>query len=1758
MLLILFGFNQAFAAFTIATPSNGASITYNSSIALTVAGVPGSTLRVDYYSNGTYVGSSTAGTTYSFSQTASVPGTYTVTARAYNNATYPSGTNLGTTTNTVTVTVYPDAPTTTGSSVCGSGAVTLTAADSYSGGTFSWYTAATGGTALQSSTSATYSPTVTATTTYYVAYTSGGVTSLTRTAVTATVNTPPNLTSMPTSGAYFSYPFSGNANDISGSGDNGTVQGGAPLTTDRFGNANSAYSFNGSTQYISTATGEAAPGPQNFSISVWFKTSSAGGLLVGYTASQTGSASQYDRQIYMSNTGALYFGLYSGAANTINTTATYADGNWHHVVATCSTTSGSNLYVDGALQATSAAMNAPETYGGVGYWRVAFNNMSGWPNAPTNQYFTGSLDDIATYNTTLTAAQVYATYGAGSSPACAGNPLTLQANTISGATYAWTGPNSFSSSLQNPTVSSAATTAMAGTYTCVITGSNGCTSSIKVTAVVNSATLPTSAFTATSPVIIGANSTITYSGTYSATSTYTWNFNGGTVASGSGVGPYTVNWSTPGAKTVTLTVTNSSGCFSTSTQTVTVGSYGNYAFSDPITLNTTSLGITANLTNFPALLSIQDNNLIISGTCSDKVVYPNGPNYDFAFYDPATSAELNYQVESYNQTTGTLLVWVQIPTLTYASNKAITFYYGSKTPSVTHNTAFYQGTWPSDYKAVFHFNESTFTGSVIDGTSGGNTGTANNMTSANLVTGKIGTAYSFNGSNTSLSYNPITLTGTFTISAWVKLSAINVDQKIMTNQAYYGGGSGGYKLGVYSNNYPETESGTAGDRGSTPLPTAFGTGAWHYVQGVYSGSTLSTYVDGAQYEIATTSNNPSSTTAFFIGVGEGGSNYYFNGIIDEPRVSNVAKSTNWIKAEYVNQNNPVTFTTVGSTSTNTTNAATIPGAITYTWTGAASTDPTVASNWNNTTAGTTGNLPAFDGSASLVIPNGLINYPVLTANAAAYGLTIANGATVNLNGFTLSIGCNIYNSSGGQILYGSNNASGITWNGSAATQTYNGTGTSNTAQLGNMTVNNSSGGTITISGGPLDVYNTLTITKGNVVVGASPAALTIKSTATLSGTVAAIPSPYTITGTVNVERYLVGGAGHRGYHLLSSPVYNGTANSNNVYSINYLINNVILTGTTGTTGGFDKAGNPTLYVFREDITPSNTSYTGGNFWGISKINNTNAYDYYMNGGSTVYNLPAGSGYMLFFRGDRSAASLATETTAGYVPVGVAVNASGTLTQGQVIVHDWYTPTSAYLNYTGTGTGTNAAVRGFNLVGNPYASSIDWEQYNNSSTTTGIYATANVSNTVYELNPLTYNYDTYQKGGASTNNGTKTIASGQGFFVLATNGTNPQLIFNESAKTSNQNTGATLFMSTRAQLASLNSTAPDQHLRIQLSKDSINTDDIYIGFNPQASANYVFNEDALYKPGTGAVSLGSMSADKQLLAINKEPLPEKSVTIPLSAGALADGQYTLKRTELMSIPALYEIWLMDAYKKDSLDMRANTSYLFNISLADTNSYGSHRFSLVIRQNPALGVHLLSFKGEKITTGSQLSWITENEANYTSFSVERSIDNGKTFITIGGFVSSTLGSYNFTDTNPAQPIDQYRLKLTDLNGVVTYSSVVTLMYANTGNNLANIAGAISIYPNPAKGILNLQIMQPLNSSTYVNQNVNTVSSSSPGASSIAVYGIKIVNSLGSVIKSTTNTGLNWQTDVSTLTPGTYVIQVVDNSSNKLVGKGTFVKL
>ena len=683
---------------------------------------------------------------------------------------------------------------------------------------------------------------------------------------------------------------------------------------------------------------------------------------------------------------------------------------------------------------------------------------------------------------------------------------------------------------------------------------------------------------------------------------------------------------------------------------------------------------------------------------------------------------------------------------------------------------------------------------------------------------------------------------------------------------------------------------------------------------------------------------------------------------------------------------------------------------------------------------------------------------------------------------------------------------------------------------GTGTVNIAPGATVNITG-----TGKLTIS--------SPLTFTLKSDATGSASIGQITTATPFAGTgidsIRVERYLTGGTGYRGYRLLSSPVYAGTVAPNNVYSLNYLRDHLPLTGTAGATNGFDQAGNPTLYIYREDQAPSNATFTSGNFWGLSNLKVTSAthanFNYYFNGGATAYNLPVGNGFMLFFRGDRS--STVTPFSPASTPAATTLTAVGTLTFGQVIVHDWYTPASANLGWTNATL--NSAVRGFNLVGNPYASSIDWEQYSTTlPNTNGIYAN-NVGNTIYLLDPATSNYDTYQKGGSYTNHGTRTIASGQGFFVIAANNTTPQLVFNESAKTTFQNGGLNLFMSNSAGIASINNANIDQHIRLQLAKDSINADDVYIGFNSAASDNYVFNEDSPYKPGAGQVSLSSISDDNVALAIDKMPLPKQTPTsIALVLNAKSNGVYRLNMTELKGVPKLFAIWLMDAYKKDSLDMRQNKTYSFNISKSDTNSFGSKRFSLIIRQNPAYAYHLLDFTAAKATDARQvqLVWKTENEENYTNFTIERSIDNGKTFNVLGGLQGATQGQYSLLDKNPNTGQNLYRLKQEDINNSITYSKVVGVLYSDLSNNIIN--NPLSIYPNPASSIINVAIPAQLNSAT--------------------TYNIKFTTSSGVLVKEITSQQAVWQGSVSNLQPGTYLVRVVNNKTQSLVGENKFVKL
>jgi hypothetical protein len=158
-------------------------------------------------------------------------------------------------------------------------------------------------------------------------------------------------------------------------------------------------------------------------------------------------------------------------------------------------------------------------------------------------------------------------------PLCAGQTLQLTASTVAGATYAWTGPNAFSASLQNPTIV-AATTAATGTYS--VTATVGGLTSAPGTTFATVDAVPATP-TITVDATVGAGSPgHTASVAFHAGSTYAWTIGNGTITAGQGTDQITFTAGVAGTPlTLSVTESNPSGCTSApGTATVTVAAPG--------------------------------------------------------------------------------------------------------------------------------------------------------------------------------------------------------------------------------------------------------------------------------------------------------------------------------------------------------------------------------------------------------------------------------------------------------------------------------------------------------------------------------------------------------------------------------------------------------------------------------------------------------------------------------------------------------------------------------------------------------------------------------------------------------------------------------------------------------------------------------------------------------------------------------------------------------------------------------------------------------------------------------------------------------------------------------------------------------------------------------------------------------------------------------------------------------------------------------
>ncbi|MES2734300.1 MAG: LamG-like jellyroll fold domain-containing protein, partial [Bacteroidota bacterium] len=206
------------------------------------------------------------------------------------------------------------------------------------------------------------------------------------------------------------YPFTGNANDLSGTGNNGTVKG-ATLTTDRFGNLNSAYSFDGIDDQINISPNNLLN--NNYTYSVWGKASSipaaqSAGVL--FSVGQSGGDQGVSlNNVYLGantsvgwvgggiNQNSQYTAAVAGSLPNVNT--------WYHITVTRTNFSAS-LFVNGQLVSTALSNSSLPRY--------TINGAQGRIGTRSNeiQFFNGAIDDIRIYNRALSTAEVTLLYNA--------------------------------------------------------------------------------------------------------------------------------------------------------------------------------------------------------------------------------------------------------------------------------------------------------------------------------------------------------------------------------------------------------------------------------------------------------------------------------------------------------------------------------------------------------------------------------------------------------------------------------------------------------------------------------------------------------------------------------------------------------------------------------------------------------------------------------------------------------------------------------------------------------------------------------------------------------------------------------------------------------------------------------------------------------------------------------------------------------------------------------------------------------------------------------------------------------------------------------------------------------------------------------------------------------------------------------------------------------------------------------------------------
>jgi hypothetical protein len=206
------------------------------------------------------------------------------------------------------------------------------------------------------------------------------------------------------------YPFNGNANDESGNGYHGTVVG-ATLTDDRFGNLNSAYSFDGVDDYIKILSGPNLQGFSQTTLAAWINSKPNIGkgesriIEIGKNWPNS-TALVLDVPGMRQGSFRAWFhadGQRKGEIGSGWDGVNYHDGQWHLVVFTYDG-STTRLYVDGILKEQGSGTGVIDSP------PVALIGQLNFSSPSNGSVFGGIIDDVRVYNRALTESEIQALY----------------------------------------------------------------------------------------------------------------------------------------------------------------------------------------------------------------------------------------------------------------------------------------------------------------------------------------------------------------------------------------------------------------------------------------------------------------------------------------------------------------------------------------------------------------------------------------------------------------------------------------------------------------------------------------------------------------------------------------------------------------------------------------------------------------------------------------------------------------------------------------------------------------------------------------------------------------------------------------------------------------------------------------------------------------------------------------------------------------------------------------------------------------------------------------------------------------------------------------------------------------------------------------------------------------------------------------------------------------------------------------------------